>query len=33
MKHFYPEVHKKLGFGCMRPPMDGDEVDITKIKK
>ena len=33
MKPFYPEVHKKLGVGCMRLPVDGDEVDIAEIKK
>lgn len=33
MKQFYPEVHKKLGFGCMRLPMSNEEVDTVEMKK
>jgi predicted aldo/keto reductase-like oxidoreductase len=33
MKQFYPEVHKKLGFGCMRLPMSNEEVDTAQMKK
>lgn len=33
MKQFYPEVHKKLGFGCMRLPMSNEEVDTARMKK
>ncbi|MCR5716702.1 MAG: aldo/keto reductase [Lachnospiraceae bacterium] len=29
----FPEIHKKFGFGCMRLPMIGDEVDIEQFKK
>jgi len=30
---FFNEVKKKLGFGCMRLPMIGEEVDIEQFKK
>ncbi len=33
MKQFYPEVQKKLGFGCMRLPMNDSEVDTAEMKK
>lgn len=33
MKQFYLEVHKKLGFGCMRLPMSNEEVDTAQMKK
>lgn len=29
----FPEIHTKLGFGCMRLPMNGQEVDIEHFKK
>ena len=29
----FPEVKKRLGFGCMRLPMDGDKIDIEQFKK
>ena len=25
---FFPEIHGRLGFGCMRLPMQGEEVDL-----
>ncbi len=33
MKQFYPEVHNKLDFGCMRLPMSNEEVDTAQMKK
>ena len=32
MKEF-PEVKKRLGFGCMRLPMIGEQVDIEQVKR
>ena len=29
----FEEVKKKLGFGCMRLPMRGDEVDYEQFNK
>ena len=29
----FPEIHKFLGFGCMRLPMKGNEVDIEQFKE
>ncbi len=29
----FDEVHKKLGFGCMRLPMSGDNVDYAEFSK
>lgn len=29
----FDNVRKKLGFGCMRLPMNGEEVDYTELKK
>ena len=26
---FFPEIHGKFGFGCMRLPMQGEEVDLA----
>ncbi len=28
---FFPEIKKNFGFGCMRLPMKGDEVDTTQM--
>ena len=28
MNHMFPEIKKNFGFGMMRLPMCGDEVDI-----
>ena len=28
---FYPEIHGKFGFGCMRLPMEGDKVDMPQF--
>ncbi len=28
---FFPEIHGRFGFGCMRLPMAGDEVDIPQF--
>ena len=30
---FFPEIHGKLGFGCMRLPMKGDEVDLEQFSR
>ena len=30
---FFPEVKERFGFGCMRLPMLGDEVDIEQFKQ
>lgn len=32
MDNSFPEVKKFLGFGCMRLPMQGEEVDIEQFK-
>ena len=29
----FPDVKKKLGFGCMRLPMDGEKVDYAEFTK
>ena len=29
----FPEIKKRFGFGCMRLPMCGDQVDIPTTKK
>jgi predicted aldo/keto reductase-like oxidoreductase len=29
----FPEIKKKLGFGCMRFPMAGDQVDIPAVQE
>ena len=28
---FFPEIHGKLGFGCMRLPMNGEKVDLQQF--
>ncbi len=33
MAELFPEINKKLGFGCMRLPMNGSEVDIEQFKE
>lgn len=33
MDNSFPEVKKFFGFGCMRLPMNGDEVDIEQFKQ
>ena len=30
---FFPEVHGNLGFGCMRLPMQGEEIDYDAFSK
>ena len=30
---FFPEVNNRFGFGCMRLPMIGNEVDIEQFKQ
>ena len=27
MNHYFPEIKKNFGFGCMRLPMVGDDID------
>ena len=27
----FPEIKKNFGFGCMRLPMNGDEVDLAQV--
>ena len=31
MNPFFPEIKKNFGFGCMRFPMDGDQIDIPQV--
>ncbi len=26
----FPEIKKRFGFGCMRLPMDGSQVDLSQ---
>ena len=33
MNTFFPELTKNFGFGCMRFPMKGEEVDIPAVKE
>lgn len=33
MNAFFPEMKKKLGFGCMRFPADGQEIDEAQVKE
>ena len=30
---FFPEIHGKFGFGCMRFPMLGDEIDRDQVSR
>lgn len=30
---FFPEIHRNFGFGCMRLPMAGEEVDLEQAKE
>ncbi len=30
---FFPEIHGNFGFGCMRLPMNGEEVDLEEFSK
>ena len=30
---FFPEVRERFGFGCMRLPMSGEEVDLEQFKQ
>ena len=30
---FFPEIHGKFGFGCMRLPMTGGKVDIPQFRE
>ena len=30
---FFPEIHGKFGFGCMRFPMNGEEIDTAQVEK
>ncbi len=30
---FFPEIHRNFGFGCMRLPMAGEEVDLEQTKE
>lgn len=31
MNPFFPEIRKNFGFGCMRFPMAGDQIDIPQV--
>lgn len=31
MNTFFPEIKKNFGFGCMRFPLDGEQVDVTAV--
>ena len=33
MNQYFPEIKKNFGFGCMRFPMDGEQVDIPAVTK
>ncbi len=33
MNKFFPELTRNFGFGCMRFPKDGDQVDIPAVEK
>ena len=33
MNPFFNEIKKNFGFGCMRLPMKGDEVDVEEFTK
>lgn len=33
MNTFFPEIHKNFGFGCMRLPMNGQDVDIAHFSR
>ena len=33
MAEQFPEIKKKLGFGCMRFPMQGQQVDEEAVKQ
>ena len=30
---FFPEIHRNFGFGCMRLPLVGEEVDLAQTKE
>ena len=30
---FFPEIHGNFGFGCMRLPMNGEEVDLKQMEQ
>ena len=30
---FFPEIHGKFGFGCMRLPLIGEEVDLPQFTR
>lgn len=30
---FFPEIHGNFGFGCMRLPMNGGQVDYEEFTK
>ena len=32
MNRFFPEIKKNFGFGMMRLPMVGEEVDMEMVK-
>ena len=32
-RKFFPEVPNNFGFGCMRLPMNGEEVDTEQFSK
>ena len=33
MNHYFPEIKKNFGFGCMRLKMNGDEVDFKEMSE
>ena len=33
INNLFPEIHGNFGFGCMRLPMNGDEVDFDEFNK
>lgn len=33
MNKFFPEIRKNFGFGCMRLPLNGSEIDTTQMSQ
>lgn len=33
MEQYFDNIKKNFGFGCMRLPMNGGEVDYDELKK
>ena len=33
LPEFFSEIHRNFGFGCMRLPLVGEEVDLEQTKE